>query len=580
MFNKNRLHLVLALALVFALVAPALNTAVRAADEKVLTYNAGVGDIPSADPALAQDTASHQVVTLTHYALVRDLEDKPGNIQPALAEKWSISDDGKTYTFTIRKDIPWVKWDGSAVVEAKDSAGKTLYVTAQDFEYGIKRMLDPRTASPYAYVYVDSLGIVGSSEFNGYKVAEGKKLTDPDVAKELDALKDKVAVKAKDATTLEVQIKDKLGYAIFIFGLWSLAATPQSAIEQFGDKWTEPGNSLSYGPYVVSEWKHDESMTMVKNPFWPGLPNAPKPTIDKIVGLMVDETPAFNNYEAGTLDVVNVPLSEIDRVRADAVLSKEFTVGPSFGTYYYGFNQKKAPFDDARVRRAFSMAIDRQAIIDNVTKGGQEPARWFARPGLVAAPTMKDSPELGIGYDVAGAKAELDAYLKEKGITIDKLPPITLMVNQVEGHVKIAEAIQQMWKDNLGVAVTLATQEWKVYLQTLASDAPQVYRLGWNYDYPDTNNFDRDVFRSTSSQNYTKWTNVEYDKLVDQAALETDVAKRLDLYRQAETILVKTDAAIAPIYWYTRVEVTKPYITRTYEVGSGDARYEKWDIKK
>jgi len=296
---------------------------------------------------------------------------------------------------------------------------------------------------------------------------------------------------------------------------------------------------------------------------------------------MIDQTPAFNNYEAGTQDIqFAVPLTELDRVKADSTLSKELTIGPSACTYYYDFNAKKAPFDDVRVRQAFSYAVDRQSLVDNVTKGGQEPARWFARPGIVAAPTMKDSPELGIGYDPDMAKKLLQEYLDEKKITVDQLPPITFMTNQVEAHVKIAESIQAMWQETLGVNVQLTTQEWKVFLDTRKKDPPQIFRDGWCKDYSDANNFDRDVMRSTSVQNNAKYNNPEFDKLVDQAALETDVAKRTDLYRQAETLLVKTDAAIIPLYWYTTVSMTKPYVQRTFAASAGDDRLEKWAITK
>jgi oligopeptide transport system substrate-binding protein len=193
---------------------------------------------------------------------------------------------------------------------------------------------------------------------------------------------------------------------------------------------------------------------------------------------------------------------------------------------------------------------------------------------------MKDSPKLGIGYDPEGAKKELQAYLDEKKITKDQIPPITLTANQVEGHVKIAEAIQQMWQDVLGVKVDVQTQEWKVFLKTLQTDSPQIWRLGWNADYPDANNFDREVFRSDSGQNYTKWKSDEYDKLVDEAARESNTAKRVALYRQAEDILVSKDAALIPIYWYTRLTMTKPYVQRTFSLSSGDERLEKWDMTK
>jgi oligopeptide transport system substrate-binding protein len=286
------------------------------------------------------------------------------------------------------------------------------------------------------------------------------------------------------------------------------------------------------------------------------------------------------------MDRTTVPLSDIDRIKADPTLSKEFNISPSLCTYYYGYNTK-APFvDDVRVRRALSMAVDRQGLIDNVTKGNQEPAQWFARPGIAAAPTMADHPELGIKSDPAAAKAELDAYLAEKGITAADVD-ITLMFNTSAGHQAIAEAIQQMWKDNLGLDVKIVNQEWQVFLETIKSkDTPQIWRLGWCLDYPDANNFTREVFAVNGSSNPAEgdvpygginWKNEKFEELVKQAAVEQDPAKRVELYAQAEDILVNTDAAIIPIYWYTNLEVTKPYVTRTFSSG-GHQRYEHWDI--
>jgi oligopeptide transport system substrate-binding protein len=304
---------------------------------------------------------------------------------------------------------------------------------------------------------------------------------------------------------------------------------------------------------------------------------------------MLDEQAAFAEYEAGNLDAAAVPLADIDRVKADPVLSKELVIAPNLCTYYYGFNTTAPVVDDVRVRRALSMAVDRQGLIDNVLKGGQEPAQWFSRPGLAAAPTMETHPDLGIMYDPDAAKALLGEYLAEKGTTADQLD-LTLMFNTSSGHQKIAEAIQQMWATNLGVNVKLVNQEWAVYLETVDSmDTPQIFRLGWCLDYPDANNFIREVFAAGGNSNATDadgnptgglmWKNDTFEQLVADAAIEADVATRLDMYAQAEEILVDTDAAMIPLYWYTRVTVTKPYVTRTFSVG-GHELYYKWDISK
>jgi oligopeptide transport system substrate-binding protein len=302
---------------------------------------------------------------------------------------------------------------------------------------------------------------------------------------------------------------------------------------------------------------------------------------------MLDEAPAMAEFESGNLDAVAVPAADMDRVKADAKLSKLLVSAPNTCTYYLGFNTTAKYVDNANLRRALSFAVDRQKLIDTVLKGGQEPAQWFGRPGIATAPTMKDSPDLGVKFNVAKAKEYLAAALKELNITADKLD-VTYMFNTSSGHQKIAEFVQQQWKDNLGLNVKLTNQEWKVYLVTTKSkDTPQIFRMGWCMDYPDENNFINEVVASGGSQNpVTKdgkpeggfmWKNDKFEKLVKDAAIEMDAKKRLDLYRQAEQIITVDDPVMIPLYWYTRNTVTQPYIKRTFSVGGHEIFYN-WEV--
>jgi oligopeptide transport system substrate-binding protein len=403
-----------------------------------------------------------------------------------------------------------------------------------------------------------------------------------------------VGVQVIDDATIALTYNTPAVYNVQISGLWVARPQPKWVIEgdcdgallPRGERWTEPGFFQSYGPYTMSEWIHDSNMTIVKNPFWPGNEAQPIPKIDEIQFSMLDEAVAFSDYEAGNIDATAVPLGDLDRVKADPVLSAELYNGVNMCSYFYGYNTT-APFvDDVRVRRALSMAVDRQSLVDNVLKGGQQPAQWFARPGLAGAPTMADHPDLGIKSDPVAAKAELQSYLDEKKLTVDKVD-ITIMFNTSSGHQKIAEAIQQMWKDTLGIDAKLVNQEWAVYLETIkGANTPQVWRLGWCPDYYDANNYDREVFAENGSSNpYTDgkpsggifWFNQEYEDLMKAGAVETDNTKRVEIYAKAEEILVYTDAVIIPIYWYARNSVTKPYVVRTFGVG-GAEEFSKWDI--
>ena len=531
-----------------------------------------VSEPPTLDPALASDTTSVDATYNLFMGLTRS-DPVTGELVPGLATDWSVSDDGLVWTFNMRDDVPWVHYDPNTGEWSNvlDEEGNERIVNAHDIVYGVKRTINPETASDYAYV---TYNILNAAAVNGAE--EGVTIDD-------------VGVEALDDFTVQFTLEAPAAYFASIAGMWVAYAMPQWAIDEWGPKWTEAGLINTYGPYGLEEWIHGGSLNLVKNPLFP---DADTVQIERIEGVMITEdSTAFAMYENNELDTQSVPLPEIDRVKADPVLGAELINAPFPCTYYYGFNNQKAPFDDVNVRRAFSQAIDRQSLIDNVTKGGQVPATSFGSPGIFGAP---EPGTVGLGYDPDAANAALQAYLDQEGITLDDFNAlgVTLMHNTSEGHAQIAAAIQQMWADTLGVQVNVENQEWKVYLETINADtpieeAPHIFRLGWCADYADENNWVHEVFNSQAGANRLRRnctdpncgdaTATEFDELTTQAALEQDPAVRADLYEQAERILAEEETAYAPIYHYTTVNTTKPWLTRFFPPVGGN-NFFAWTI--
>jgi oligopeptide transport system substrate-binding protein len=532
---------------------------------KVLRLSWGPGDIPTIDPALAVDVISIQIIEETTVGLVRQNE-TTALLEPAMATTWDVSSDGLVYTFHLRDDVPWVRYDGRQVVKVQDCDGKDRLVTADDFAYGILRTLDPKTASDYAYVL--NPVIVGAEDFNTSAITETAK----------------VGVKAIDPKTLQITVKEPAVYNLNILGLWVAHAQPKWLIEGDDctearhDRWTEQGFFQGYGPFTLKEWIHDASLSLVKNPFWPGADSIPVAKLDEVRWTFMDAIPAFAEFEAGNLDVAGVPAGDMDRVKADPKYKDMLEYAYELGTEFYAFNTQLAPTDDVRVRQALSLAIDRQALVENVNKGSGQPAQWFSHPGAAGAPKSDKYPDLGVKYDPARAKELMDAYLKEKGTTADQLN-IVLMFNTSGTHKRRAEAIQQMWKDALGVTVQLANQEWKVYLKQRKEGKENIYRGSWVQDYPDANNFLRDVFGPGGGYaDVVDWQSEKFNGLLTQAAKETDPDKRMALYAEAEKLLVVDEAVVAPLFWYRGPTLYLPQVKHLDSI-TGYDHYEKWDVQ-
>jgi oligopeptide transport system substrate-binding protein len=485
---------------------------------------------PSLDPGLATDTTSSNVLLNIMDPIVR-LDPKTNEAVPSLAESWDVSEDGKTVTYHLRQDGKWTNGDP---------------VTASDFVYSWKRTLSPELAADYAY---QLYGIEGAIDYNG-------------CSKNCDALADKVGVEAPDDYTLVVHLTSPQPWFIQQSAHHSFLAVNQSAVEQFGDKWTDAANIVTNGPFKVAKWEHDAELDLVK---WDEWRDADSVTLTSVPGkIIVDGTTRVQAFESGEVDVFDgagIPPDEIARLKE----TPEYEAYPSLGTYYYGFNIKN--ISDIHERRALSLAVNRQEIIDQIAQADQIPATGMSPEGISGFDTINpDSPWTPAAGDIDAAKDELSQAASPK-------TDINLFFNDAPGHKEIATAVQAQWQD-LGINTTLKQQEWAQYLEFLGpppNQAVDVYRLGWIYDFPDAIN-GLELWTCDSGNNNTNFCNKDFDALVEKARQTPDDTARYDLYAQMEDMLFGQDGElpILPIYWYTFPNLEKLSVKDTFNISPLD----------
>ena len=449
---------------------------------------------------------------------------KDGTIVAGTAERWETSEDGLIWTFYIRKDAKW-------------SDGKD--VTANDFIYSWKRAVDPATASDYAY-YI-------------YFIKNGEKIN----AGEADV--DTLGVRAIDDKTLEVTLESPCQFFTEIVAFPTLVPLREDIVSANKDRWAlDPATYIGNGPYKLTSWEHDSKIVFEKNEYYWDKNSVVAPKIEWY--LMNDQNAILSAFKNGQVVYAkNIPSDELAAEKAAGNLK----ILPLLGTYYIDFVNNKPPFDNAKVRKAFSLAIDRNYLVENVTKGGQTPASGFVPYGIADVKPEPDFRTTGGDYisvkpeDYEKNVAEAKKLLAEAGYPDGKgFPKVTFGLNSGAGHEPVAEALQQMWKQNLGVEVEILAQEWNVFQQSRKDGVYNINRNGWIGDYMDPSTF-MDIFTSGNGQNNAKYSNPEYDKLISAARKETDPEKRIQIFHDAEKLLMD-DAAIAPLYFYTEPIVISP----------------------
>ncbi len=469
----------------------------------------------SLDPHLTTGVPEYQVIKGLLEGLITE-DGETLEPQPGVAESWTVSDDGRVYTFSLRKEARWSNGDP---------------VTAEDFVFSFTRMLSPELGAEYAYMlYVIE---------NGKSYNLGGEATP--------------SVEALDPHTLQVTLETPSPFFIRMLNHHAFYPVHAPTLRAAGGEtdranpWARPETYVGNGPFTLEEWSLNERIFLKKSPtYW----NRDQVRLNGIFFYPVEDLQTEERmFRSGLLHrTSNVPLSRIPHYQEDD--SGVFVSAPYLTTYYYLLNTTRPPLDDVRVRKALALSIQRELITEQLLKAGETPATWFTPPG-----TAGFTPSQQLEENLAKAKR----YLADAGYPGGKgFPELTLLYNTSESHRAIAQVIQQMWNRHLGIRVQLQNQEWQTYMLSRRSLDFDVARAGWAGDYADPHNF-LNLHLSTGGNNHTGWGSEEYDRLIRRAAGETDPEIRFEYYDRAEKILLE-EMPLIPIYWYTRNYLLHPSV--------------------
>jgi oligopeptide transport system substrate-binding protein len=468
------------------------------AQEQVFRINNMV-EPESLDPGVVTGVPEHRILSNLFEGLTttdpKDLSPRPG-----MAASWTLSKDGLTYTFKLR-DSTWT--DGRPV-------------TAQDFVFAWERVLNPKSGAKYAQ---HLFHVKNGEAYNAGRLTDFGQ----------------VGARALDPKTLQVTLKSPTEYFLDLTNFYTLYPLPRWALEAHGRDWVKPGKLISNGPFKLASWVPQKELVLERNS---GHWDASSVKLQKAIFLPTDDVnTAYKQFLAGDSDwIPTVPPSQI----VAAKTKPEYYASPYLGTYYFRFNVTKPPVSDVRVRKALSLAVDRESLTKFVTKAGEVPYSGFVPAGLRGY----EGPR-GLGFDPAAAKKLLAEAGYPDGM---RFPKTELLYNTSDLHRVITQAVQQMWKEHLGIQVDLVNVEWKVYLARQGSLDYQISRAGWIGDYVDPNTF-LEMWKTGGGNNQTGWSSKRFDELMDQAARLLNAKDRMRAMQDAETILLD-EAPVLPLFTY------------------------------
>ncbi len=486
------------------------------------------------DPGVTNNSFAAPFIANCFEGLVTN--DASGSVVPGSAESWDISEDGTVYTFHLREGLKWS--DGSDL-------------TADDFVYAIQRVLTPATTAQY--VNMVTAYVAGAQDFyDGKGTAET------------------LGVKAVDAKTLEITLLQPTSFFIDVLSMWVYNPVQKATIEANGDKWTTtPETYICNGPYKITEMNMGESVVLERNEnYWD---NA-NTTMDKItLRYILDTSTALTAYESGEVDGIrNIPSTDVTRLKAEDAGVQSV---PSFGTVYYLINCEKEPYNNPLVRKALNLAIDRQAIIDNVVQVDAQPAYNFISPGYsvdgVDLTDGRSDRELSPTADVEAAKAALAEAGYPDG---EGFPTLQLSYYSDDTAKKVVEAMAEMLQNNLGIKVEITSNDWAIYYEGVQKGDYEVAAMGWSADYMHPMSF-LPLLVTGDASNNSFYSNPDYDALVKEVMSETDATKALDLMKKAED-LVMNDYPYINLYYKTNNFLMKKNVTGFYMTASGNLYFK------
>jgi oligopeptide transport system substrate-binding protein len=504
--------------------------------ERQVVHLGNGAEIQTLDPHRGEELQGSNVQRDIYEGLV--IEAPNGDLIPGAAESWEVSDDGKRYTFHLRRNGRWSNGDP---------------VTAHDFVFGLRRGADPATLTVYSFILTP---IKNADEVTAGKLPPSE-----------------LGVRALDDYTLEIELANPTPYFLGLLTHSMTYPLHRPSYERYGREFTRPGNLVGNGAFMLAEWVVQSHIKLVRNPYYWDAENV---KLEDVWFYPTEDLSAeLARYRAGELDYTyEVPAAQFRWVREN--LGDELHVAPYLGSYYFGFNVTRPPFkDNPKLRRALSLAIDRRVITEQVLGSGEQPAYGWVPP--VQNYTSQQMPEAS--WTQAEREAEAKRLYAEAGYSAANPLRTTIHYNTHEDHRRVALAIASMWKQVLGVETELVNQEWKVFLDTRNEKIEtQVFRSGWIGDYNDAFTF-AELFRSTAGQNDSGYASPEYDRLVAASQAELDVAKRAALLEEAERVLL-ADMPIIPLYYYVSQHLVKPWV-RGWEPNIMDRHYRRhWYILK